>query len=328
MTTHEEKVLQRVRALIAKAQSTEFEEERITFMAKADELMEKYTIDRAMAMQKDDPNVRLVVRRNMDVSWWRDMKDIDRDSRNEIYWLWQACVRHCRCVTPGFGEITYGFHEDGRRNWEEMSIPVFGTENDLNYLDMLFTDLFLQMMSKVKPKYDPNLEIGANVRLAKEAGMTWDQILDWSGLRGTALGKRLLPAYRKYCEAHGLPQVKINPKTYQWSFVSGFTAMIRTRLQEMRRQREGAPGTGESTALVLRDIQQQAQDAMWDDFPHLKPHPADCLCEACKASAKRKPVKYRSRTYSYLADAQGRQAGQDARIVSNDPNLARRKELS
>lgn len=312
-----EKMLQRVRALLAKANSTEFEEERKTFLAKADELMEKYAIDKALAMQAEDPNVRLVVRRDMDFSWWTDLRGIDRDAAGEIYWLWDSCVKHCRCVTVGAANAVW--------TREEKTVAVYGTESDLDYLDLLFTDLFMQMSKKLKPTFDPNLEIGASVRLAKEAGMTWDQILDWTGLRYDPLGKRLLPAYRKYCEAHNLPQVKINPKTYQWSFTSGFCTTIRTRFRAIREQREGGRDSTGSMALALRDIADQARDAMYDDFPDLKPHDADCDCADCKR--KRKPVKYRSRSYSYLGDAQGRRAGEDARIVSNDPKLRQRKKL-
>jgi len=161
------------------------------------------------------------------------------------------------------------------------------------------------------------------VRLAKEAGMNWEQILDWSGLRGTPLGKRLLPAYRKYCEAHGLQQVKVNPKTFQFSYVQSFCNAVSSRLYRMRQERP-EPTEG-SMALALRDIREQAKESMWDDFPDLRPHPENCSCSACSRS--RKPVKYRSRTASEAGQSMGYDAGSKARIVTNDGQLKKQKEL-
>src|SRR4051812_4102214 len=92
-----QKILNRVRGLVAKAQSTQFEEERAAFMAKADELMETYAIELWMLETKQDS--KRIVRRNMDLTWWSSLKNIDHDARNDLYWLWDACVRHCRCVT-------------------------------------------------------------------------------------------------------------------------------------------------------------------------------------------------------------------------------------
>lgn len=313
MTDKQENVLRKVRALIAKANSTEHEAERQAFLAKADQLMEVYAIDEAMLRLKEDPNAKLIVRKDIDMSWWRQLQGMDYDARNELYWLWMGCVRHCRCVTSS---STWNYRED----W----MAVFGTESDLRYLELLFTDLFIQMSVKIKPKYDPSAEIGSQVRLAKEAGMTWDQILDWSGLRGTALGKRLLPAYRKYCEEHGLPQVKINPKTYQWSYVEGFCRTIRSRLLAMRKDRD-APSSGSGQELALRSIADQALEEMYQQFPDLRPHPADCQCEVCVAARKPakpgKKIAYRSRTYSEAAASYGSAAGRDARIVSNEPGV-------
>ena len=325
--TKQEAILRKVRALIAKANSTTFEGERQSFLDAADRLMEKYSIDQAMLALKDDPNAKLVGKRMMDFSWWPALATMDRDARSEIYWLWMACVKHCRCVTPGIvGYVHVGYQDDGSRKLE---IPVYGTPNDLDYLDLLFTDLFLQMSLKLKPTYDPSKSMGYNVRVGKEAGMTWDQLLDWTGTRGTAEGKRLLPAYRKYLKEHpDLEQVKINPRTYQWSFVSGYCSAVKSRLRAMKEARD--PQGGESTgsfAIAIRTIDEQALAAMYDDFPNLRPkppHPADCQCQSCKDA--RKPVKYRSRTYDYHVAGRGSSEGQKARIASNDPKVASRNK--
>jgi len=313
------KVLETVRNLLARANGTDFEAERDACLKKADELMTKYTIDAAMLALKDDSNARLVVRRDMDMSWWQDLKGIDQDAKSEIYWLWHSCVRHCRVTTPGFAKV---FTIDSK-----YQVPCFGTENDLSYLDLLFTDLMLQMFGKLKPKYDPKMEVGQAVRIGKEAGMNWQQIIDWMGVRGTPLADNLLPPYRKYCQEHGLAQVKSSPKQYQWSFVQAFCEEIRMRLFRMRKDDGPSQETG-STALVLRNIEDQARDAMWDDFPDLRPHPENCECENCKRARKRRALAPRTRSVNRTAEQHGRVAGQDARIVSNDPALRTRKQLT
>jgi hypothetical protein len=314
-TDKREDILRKVRALLAKAASTEFEAERQTFLAKADQLMEAYSIDEAMLKLQSDPNAKVVERRDMDISWWYDLRDIDPDAKNNIYWLWNACITHCRCVSS-----------ISTWKYRDKTSSVYGTKSDLDYLNLLFTDLFMQLVAKLKPAYDPKLPIGANVRLAKEAGMTWDQILDWTGLRNDPLGKRLLPAYRKYCEANGLSQVKTNPKTFQWSFTEGYCVTVKQRLREMRGDREQYTGSGKE--LALRSIEVQAKEELYNDFPDLRPHEADCQCKDC--SARRKPIKagsYRTRTYSYLGSDQGAKAGANARIISNDPKLRKQPEL-
>ena len=308
-------ILRKVRALLAKAQSTTFEEERKAFLAKADELMETYAITEAMLRLKSDPKAKLVVRRDMDVSWWKESRGLDWDTRSEIYWLWTACVSHCRCVT---GHSIF--------DWSGGNTPVFGTESDLDYLDLLFTDLFLQIATKLRPMFDPKADLGSQVRLAKEAGMTWAEILDWTGLNGTPEGKRLLPAYKKYIAANNLPQVKINPKQYQWSFVNGFCATVRSRLYEIQRAREGRQEKGSGMELALISIKDQAKEEMYQDFPDLRPHPAGCQCEQCRPK-KSKAVAYRSRALNYSAQNQGNKEGANARIVSNDPSVGKTGEL-
>jgi hypothetical protein len=311
------KILERVRGLLAKAASTEFEEERKTFLAKADELMEIYAIDQAMLLLADDVNAKLVTKHSMSLKWMWEMTGVDWDAVSSIYWLWESCVRHCRCVSPGYNKMG-----------QDANIWVYGTESDLAYLDLLFTDLYLQLSGTIRPTFNPSAEIGSQVRIAKEAGMTWDQILDWTGLRDDPLGKRLLPAYRRHCEKFGLAQVKISPKTYQLSFVQAFCSTIRSRLMAMKQQREGGSSDTGSMALVIRNIEDQARDEMYGDFPDLRPHPQGCTCKACDARRKAKMPARRSRAHSYAAASQGSQAGQAARIATNDAQIKSRKQIS
>jgi len=331
MTEQEhEDILRKVRGLIAKANSTDFPAEKEAFMAKADLLMEKYAIDQAMLKLGQDKNARLVVRRDMDISWWSELRNgVHIDARNNIAWLWMACVDFCRCYS------SYSVWD-----FKQNSAAVYGMASDLSYLDMLFTDLLLQMVDHIKPKYDPNKTMGENVMLAKEAGMKYIDIAIWlghpewrvpNGTGGykTADNGKMLREYKAHLKTIGkTPRdvVSVHPDEWQISYVEGFVTMIRKRLKDITALRSGSTGEKDSVALVIRDIRDQAKDALWGDFPELRPHAADCTCKQC--TAKRKPVKYREqRKLNYTAYGSGSDKGANARIVSNDPGLKQQKSL-
>lgn len=317
-----EDILRKVRGLIAKANSTEYPAEKESFLRAADNLMEKYAIDQAMLMLNVDKNARLVVRRDIDISWWSQLRDgVHIDARNNIAWLWDACVNFCRCYST-FATWDY----------TKKTAAVYGMESDLSYMDMLFTDLLLQMVEHIKPVYDPSLSLGHNIMRAKEAGMKYKDVAVWCGhpewSTTDVYGKVsnngiMLREYKKYLKSIGKTTrdvVAVHPDEWQISYVEGFTSMIRRRLHDLTAMRSGGTGEENSTALVIRDIRDQARDALWADFPDLKPHEPDCKCKQC--TEKRKPVKYREgRRTNYAAYGSGQDKGRDARIVSNDPKL-------
>lgn len=312
-------ILRKVRALIARANSTTFEAERETCLAKADEFMEKYAIELWMLETKQNHS-RLIVKKVLDFSWYADLRGLDRDARSEIWSMFNSCVRHCRCVTSW---TTVEYTSEGK------FITVYGLESDISYLDLLFTDLITQMFSKLRPKYDPALSMGHNIAVAKAAGMKYADIAIWMGREDWVRNGRpidhgiMARAYKEYAMTNDEDWITMSPKTYQYSYVSAFASRIRTRLADMLKQRDEP--TDNHMALVLRDIRDQAMEAFYLDYPEMRPHPSDCKCKEC--TKKRKPVKYRERQYSYVAGSKGTRAGDDARIVSRDPSLDSRKEL-
>lgn len=337
MAWTKEELLVKVRALIAKGNSTEFEEERKLFLAKADELMEKYAISEAMLAQTDEKKSKLVVRRDMDISWWRESKVLDWEIRQLIYQMWYSVSRHCRCTTTA-------------STWDYIALTaaVYGIPSDLDYFDLLFTDLFVQMFSTLRPKYDPAKTLGHNVALAKQAGMKYKDIAVWAGMPELVKCKngkqqvdgKLLRAYKKYVKEHGGDIVSIHPTTWAISFVHGYVYTIQKRLREIQEGRETAKGDN-PMALALRDVADLAKEALWNDFPDLRPHPDDCDCDACHtcddpkckrpncraARSRRMPARPRERQHSWVAQSRGSQAGQSARIVSNDPSLRSRRGI-
>ena len=330
MTQRQDDILRKVRALIAKANSTDFEGEREVFMAKADQLMESYAIETWMlATGDDEEKAKNIERRDFDMSWWGDLSGIHHDAKSNVYHLFAACVRHCRCYTS----VSL---------FSSTNMPVYGMPADLDYLNLLFTDLFIQLFAKLKPAYDPQKSMGENIMIAKEAGMKYTDIAVWLGhpeWREQVYGQRgyghwktcdngkMLREYKKYLTSIGkTPKdvVSAHPDAWAISYTQAFWSRITTRLKNQIADR-ASEQTG-SMALVLQDIRKKAEMALYEDFPHLKPHEADCKCQQC--SKRRKPVKYRGgHQMNYAAYEKGAAAGDSARIVTNDPKLAGKKQI-
>lgn len=344
MTDRRESRLKVIRDLLARAASTEYEAERDLCLAKADELQTKFQIEEWELAQAGNATAtsRTPIRRNMDISWFLD--EGKSAIRGALWSMFLTCCEHVRCVVA-----------NTKADYRAKTIPVFGLEDDIDYLDMLFTNLFLQMMSKVKPKYDPDKSLGYNVYNAKEAGMKYHDIAIWAGhpewikevrrwdnRKGDYVYKReydgiMIRSMRKFAKENGLEVHKeISLKYYLEDYCSAFVSSVNLKLTAMREDQGQSEG---SMAIALRDMRDLARDAMFDDFPDLAPHPPDCDCDKChrcydpkcqrpRCVAARKPIgKAYYRNVSVAGAARGRQAGREAQIVSRSPKIGRQKEI-
>jgi hypothetical protein len=294
--------------------------------------MEAYAIDQVMLAETDESKKRLVVRKDMDMSWWQQLHGLHMDVRWEIWWMFESCVIHCRCYTAWSAQSI----KREPSGTVHRTIPVYGVESDVAYLDLLFTDLFIQLFAKLRPVFIPDESLGFNCWVAKEAGMSWEQIAHWAGMPDkvrktevynsrsggydykTSVDGIFVREYKRYCESHGLERRVVHPDAWAISYTGSFALQIRSRLRNFAN--ESSDRNTSSVALVLRDIRKMAEDALFDDFPDLKPHEPDCKCEEC--TKKRKPVKYRQgHRMVAAASVQGRAAGAEARIVSNKPGV-------
>jgi hypothetical protein len=114
------RVLEKVRALLAKAESTTFPEEAEALSAKAQELMARHAIDDAMVVTADGAG---------DVPGGLRLPVDDPYARAKSTLLSQvASANRCRSVwSPGLGFST-----------------VFGFDGDLRFVDVLYTSLLVQ----------------------------------------------------------------------------------------------------------------------------------------------------------------------------------------
>ncbi len=117
-------MLERVRALLAKAEATEFEAEAEALTAKATELMAKYGIDKAMAEARAHVTPKPV----------NKVFTIDQPYSQVKGHLLHAVARalHCKGVTL-------------RTSGPTSRVHVFGFESDVELVEMLYTSLLLQM---------------------------------------------------------------------------------------------------------------------------------------------------------------------------------------
>jgi hypothetical protein len=236
------KMLERVRALLAKADGTNFPAEADTFRQKADELMTEYAIEQwevneAQGAVGARPKPE---RRDFDVSWY------GTNSRHKELWALMCRVaEHCRC------KLIYWHSNAG-------IIPAIGLPSDLDWFDLLFTHLMLQMGKGLEPHPNPERSMIENLVTMKEAGMKWERIgellynadqLDHEYDRN--MGVDFTKKYTAYCREHGRERLRTTPSVYQRSFAVGFVNEVSTRLRRQASER----GTG--MELVLRDIKDE-----------------------------------------------------------------------
>lgn len=296
MSAERSKKLETVRALLAKAEGTSFPEEADAFRRKADQLMTAFAIDQWMVEQAQDgvntrpkPEIRA-----FDFSWWYASQH-----SHALWSMFCDVANHCRCVVAmrGQGKME-GF---GYRN-----MPVIGLPSDLDYFDLLFTHLMVQMGMQLEPKPDPNKSFEENayvmrisgtnkLRVAKlmhEAGLTPADITpdetDGGGWPGYVVGydktytpatkkmlRKLRAASEKWAKDNDLSTTVVGTGTtgttvWQRSFARGFVSEINDRLYAMRRV-EDKPGDGTSVAIALRDIRQvvvELYEETWPDICH------------------------------------------------------------
>jgi hypothetical protein len=315
------KMLERVRALLAKADGTPFPEEAESFRAKADQLMADYAIaqwqvDAAQqGTAKPKPEVR-----HVDFTWWTRQNQM----REALWDLMYATASHARCTIAlrGYGDNhTYG------------EMPVIGLASDLDYMDMLFTHLMLQMQRQLHPSVNTNETLGENALRMRSAGksmregrdamapLLWQAGMlpltaaqqarfgtepgtEWRRLPG-ALQKSLVGRVRRALNEEAKRQEMVvpdvHPRVWQRSFADGFVQGVRS---QFRRMRQAQGGSDNPYALALVDIAQQGRnlyDEMWPQ-PEVDPN------------AKASKAVSRELRYDYRAADAGRVAGEKADI--------------
>lgn len=332
------KMLERVRALLAKADSTNFAEEADAFRQKADQLMTDYAIEQWMVEEAQDAISGRPVpeRRDYNFDWYGRSP-----FKDQLWALMLATARHCRCVIVG-----------RKVSWSDATIPVLGLASDLAWFDLLFTNLMLAMGRQVDPPADARLSLEENMAAMREAGMPWEEALNRlvsAGILPSAADQGERPKvmkrptkfsaktyetairkYRAWCKKTGHPQSYVNQNTFRRNFCDGFAAEIADRFCVMRRESEAhydKTHEAGSMAIAVRDIESVIQEMVYEIWPDLKPHPRDCQCDKCRRlrAQMRKPTRYKQdkRPIDHSAIEAGRQAGRKVDLQNNPDRRVR-----
>lgn len=141
--------LERIRSLLAKAEATEYEPERDTFMNAAAALMAKYGIEQAHLDASDPGRRTRPIRRDVTLTqgaWGRQ--------RADLAWSIAEAMR-CRALIF-----------TGVRNGGAYRLAIVGYESDVERAEMMFTSVLLQMTGELIRLGTP---LGEDVRTYRKA---------------------------------------------------------------------------------------------------------------------------------------------------------------
>jgi hypothetical protein len=320
MTTKREDLLRKVRALLVKANDRAVTPaEADAFRAKADELMIAYAIEE-FELHKGDENVKPVLR-YVDFNWFWD-SEFEQSVRTSMWQMMLGVYNHCRIrVVP----------EKYRPSGDGM--PVIGFDTDLDYADLLFTSLMLQLATATNPKPTRAISYEENLEAMHSAGITWPEIArrmvaadffppGWTG--GKTLRQiehKMTRDYRNWAAEHGHERPYPTWQKHRRSFAAGFVTSVGQRLYEMsQRNKAQTSSDGNPYALIIRDIYEVVKAEALNIFPDL-----DTIREERKS---KKPVKFKEYSIDYDAYGKGRVAGEEADIVSpSDQRLGSRRGI-
>jgi phage gp46-like protein len=315
-------MLRKIRALMAKAEGTDHPEEADAFRQKADELMTAYAImewelEQARPGESNQPE-----RRFYDFSWWDD-RTMAESVRTQLWYMLLSVSSFARCRAIGM-RLTR--NRDGAREYGGLEIPVLGLPSDLDYMDMLFTSLMVDMLGHLEPRPKPDLPMIENLVRMKEAGMKWERIgkllydvgqLDKPYTRNT--GVKFTKLYTDYCTEHNRDRVYTSPSVWQRSYAEAYSLEVGRRLSEMERQRRTV--TSDNTeadkyALVVKSTESKTMDLWKELYP-------DMFQQSAGARRGRRRSVVKADTYKRSAEAMaaGQKAGQAARIVQPGEKL-------
>lgn len=258
----EDKILLKVRKMLDLANHANTgAAEREAFLAKADEMMVKHAIDAAML----DATLNINQRRAPVV---------------ETVPMWDKHSVHAQRFSTVLREVckTVRVRCNEKYEWDttDQNVTLVGFNDDVQYAQLLFTNIQFAFIGAVKPTWDMARGFDANVAACRESGMAWEEIAR-AGMRagdpearwpdGGTLGR----AVARDCKKRGVPIPKVTRHAaYANTFSEAFVTRICARLEELRDAgEEQAKGSG--AELVLVHAAEQVDDAFFELFPNLRP---------------------------------------------------------
>lgn len=259
-----EKIIDKIAKLLALAEHPNTgDAEREAFLAKADELMAKHMIDEALIRLAQKPEER---RKPVRV-------DVQLFDVHSVYGQKMRVIAHEVARTVGIKMAT----------WSNGQAALVGFDEDVRWMQLLFTNIHMTFLSKIRPSWNSELSLGENASALRESGLGWpgiarlaesvgaiDAMPRWADDRDWRIaGDKIAVVYRRYCKATGQEPVSITRhEAYRHTYAEAFTTRVCARLADMRQARK-ATGTGKE--LAIRSVEDDVNAAFWAEFPTLDP---------------------------------------------------------
>jgi Protein of unknown function (DUF2786) len=290
--TGQNPMLEKVQKLLDKAFSTTFEEEKKSLLAKADELMMKFSIDEFMLQDPDRPMTARPIKgsepelRTMEVYPQDRYWDMDYEVRNGLVGMFQSCATHfgCRLNYAAAGQM-----------------KVVGYPADLDWLDMMFLSLKLDFMKQIDPSVAVNEPWTVSLLALKQSGRKWEDIhkmlqvhpnYDYKGMAWERrMGVRFTGIYKKWRDEHPDEPANVSsPKMWREDFIIGYCHRISGRLYEMRKSTLSG---NDNLPALLADKKSKVDEYYDEWFP--PPPPVDTSnLPKVKAVTRYRAPKYRA----------------------------------
>lgn len=248
-----DKVLERIRKLIAVADSTDNEHEADAFRKQADALMFQYRIEE-LSLGTPDQRANIVpIQRTMSLC--------------ALHTRFEATYRALAtyCLSHVDAKSYPGRYEDGM-----ILLDTFGYDSDLRYAEILFTSFSLAFAGRMDVRKNPALSDQENCYLLRMAGWDGGKVaLELWGINDKAGRSRA----RRLFEAEALKRGE-NPKlmlgignsmdNFRDSYEIGFKEEARRRLRMMRVDQA-------SGAIVLASRREAVEELYYSKYPHMRP---------------------------------------------------------
>lgn len=283
-TQHEapESIMRRIQSLLELAgHANTPEHERTAAQERADRLMAKYRLDRAMLNFTDKTDLnRIPVHREYDIIklYSDEAAQTNRDWSEELGI--QTEINYLR---------TDVYHHTGCRTYTRFKkITVVGYEEDIFYGDMLWMTIFSDVVTRIFPTWKMDIGFDENVFNLKNAGFSWPQVREMGLAKNAAdktgyltadnAGSKLRTAYKRHCKKVGFEPPKTqprNPGLWRRSFVDSYSSQLRSRMLDMKMANEEAAGKEGEIALV-KDAD-RVREEFYKLFPNMDPRNAPKL---------------------------------------------------
>lgn len=266
-------MMRKVEGLLAKADSTDSDEEAATLRAAAERIMIRHKIVEEDLLQRGD-----LKQDDLHVLF-KEVRAYPMNAKYASVYqsLMSYAVHHADC---------YGVWTGYDWSTGDRVMTIVGYEADIRYAEALYMGARLLFADRMEPKVDPSLSDQENVYRLRSAGLERRKVAEMMGwVKGGAKVTRL---YKAACDERGedpaLTGRGTSVKDFKDAYTDAFTLEFWTRLYNAKNAIDQETGGG----LVLHGRLDRIKEAAYQRWPELRPTPLDrAIGEEPKRKAQR-----------------------------------------